>query len=127
MKRGPLLHSRLSGLIAALGHGDLLVVGDAGLPVPRGVECVDLAVTAGVPGIFDVLDAILAESVVERSLIATETPADLVRRFSSRQVGTLDLRPHADLKRRSAEAVAVVRTGEFTPYANICLWSGVAF
>ena len=34
MKRAGLLHAELSGLIAAMGHGDLLVIGDAGLPVP---------------------------------------------------------------------------------------------
>ena len=61
MKRTPLLHSELSGLIAAMGHGDLLVIGDAGLPVPPGVRCIDLAVTRGVPRFFDVLDAVLAE------------------------------------------------------------------
>ncbi|MFC0199118.1 D-ribose pyranase [Paracoccus rhizosphaerae] len=127
MKRRQLLHSRLSGLIAGLGHGDLIVIGDAGLPVPRGVECVDLAVTRGVPGIFDVLDAILSEMVVERSLLATEAPADLVKQFATRQIGTLDRASHDDFKRKSAGALAVVRTGEFTPYANICLWSGVAF
>ncbi|MGR3198081.1 MAG: D-ribose pyranase [Paracoccus sp. (in: a-proteobacteria)] len=127
MKRRQLLHSRLSGLIAGLGHGDLIVIGDAGLPVPRGVECVDLAVTGGVPSVFDVLDAILSEMVVERSLLANEAPSDLIQQFASRQIGTLARASHDDLKRQSAGAVAVVRTGEFTPYANICLWSGVAF
>ena len=34
---------------------------------------------------------------------------------------------HEDFKRRTASAVAVVRTGEFTPYANIILIAGVVF
>lgn len=127
MKRGKLLNARLSGLVAGLGHGDLLVVGDAGLPVPRGVECLDLAVTEGVPGVFQVLDALLSEMVVERSLMADEAPEDLVTQFAARPIGTLNRMAHADFKRRSAEAVAVIRTGEFTPYANICLWAGVPF
>ena len=34
MKKTPLLNIALSRLIASLGHGDILVIGDAGLPVP---------------------------------------------------------------------------------------------
>lgn len=127
MKRGKLLNAELSGLIAAMGHGDLLVIGDAGLPVPRNVHCIDLAVTGGVPGLFDVLDAVLAELVVERSSIATEANSGLQMLFRQRKIGTLTTLPHTDFKQITAQARAVVRTGEFTPYANICLWSGVAF
>lgn len=127
MKRTALLHAELSGLVAGLGHGDLLVIGDAGLPVPRGVRVVDLAVTLGIPRVFDVLDAVLAEMVVERSALAEEAGADLAAGFRARQIGTVALMPHAALKAAMAEARAVVRTGEFTPYANICLYAGVAF
>ena len=49
MKKTPLLNIALSRVIASLGHGDVLVIGDAGLPVPPGVELIDLALTAGVP------------------------------------------------------------------------------
>lgn len=38
MKKTPLLNIALSRVIASLGHGDILVIGDAGLPVPPGVE-----------------------------------------------------------------------------------------
>ncbi|QBX34144.1 D-ribose pyranase [Paracoccus liaowanqingii] len=127
MKRTVLLHAELSGLVAAMGHGDLLVIGDAGLPVPRGVRVVDLAVTRGIPGVFDVLDAVLAEMVVERSALAQEAGADLAARFRARQIGAVSPMPHDALKAAMAEARAVVRTGEFTPYANICLYAGVAF
>lgn len=127
MKRGKLLNAELSGLIAAMGHGDLLVIGDAGLPVPPGVRCIDLAVTRGVPGFFDVLDAVLAEMVVERSAWAAEASTDLNDALRSRDVGASDILSHHDLKAASTRARAIVRTGEFTPYANICLWSGVAF
>ncbi|MDB6180187.1 D-ribose pyranase [Paracoccus fistulariae] len=127
MKRGKLLHAELSGLIASMGHGDLIVLGDAGLPVPPGVPCIDLAVTAGVPGLFDVLDAVLSELVVERSAIAGEASSGLGSAFRAREIGDLRTVTHDEFKRISREARAIVRTGEFTPYANICLWSGVAF
>ncbi|MBK4216324.1 D-ribose pyranase [Paracoccus caeni] len=127
MKRGTLLNAELSGLVAAMGHGDLIVVGDAGLPVPPGVRVIDLAVTRGVPGLFDVLDALLSELVVERAAIATEASEELAHAFRQRSIGRVETVSHEDFKRLSRDARAVVRTGEFTPYANICLWSGVAF
>jgi D-ribose pyranase len=34
---------------------------------------------------------------------------------------------HSDFKTRTASARAVVRTGEFAPYANVILVSGVVF
>ena len=43
MKKTPLLNIVLSRLIASLGHGDIVVIADAGLPVPKGVELIDLA------------------------------------------------------------------------------------
>jgi D-ribose pyranase len=35
--------------------------------------------------------------------------------------------PHEEFKARTAAARAVVRTGEFTPYANVILIAGVTF
>ncbi|MEL7164747.1 MAG: RbsD/FucU domain-containing protein, partial [Pseudomonadota bacterium] len=72
MKKAGILHAELSAVVAGLGHGDLLVIGDAGLPVPPGVPCVDLAVTLGVPGMLDVLDAVLSEMCVETAFRAEE-------------------------------------------------------
>lgn len=127
MKRTTLLHSELSGLIAGMGHGDLLVIGDAGLPVPPGVRVIDLAVTAMVPGGFQVLDAVLAEMVVERCAMASEADPALVAQFADRAVGPMAMVGHDALKQQMRAARAIVRTGEFTPYANICLYAGVAF
>ena len=127
MKRTTLLHAELSGLIAAFGHGDMLVIGDAGLPVPPGVRVIDLALTRGIPGVFDVLDAVLAELVVERSAMATEAAADLHSQFAQRAIGPVTTLSHDDFKLASRQARAIVRTGECTPYANIALYAGVAF
>jgi D-ribose pyranase len=132
VKKGKLLHAELSQLIASLGHNDTLVLGDAGLPVPPGVRCIDLAVTRNVPRLVDVFDAVIAEMYVEKAWIAEElaqgNPAlalALQERLS--QVQPLQSEAHELLKRRSASAKAVVRTGEFTAYANIVLSSGVVF
>ena len=127
MKRGTLLNAELSGLIAAMGHGDLLIIGDAGLPIPSGVRCIDLAVTAGVPRFLDVLDAVLSELIVERFGVADEAEPALMNELSLRSLGSPAQMSHEDLKLASHRARAIVRTGEFSPYTNICLWSGVAF
>lgn len=121
MKRGTLLHAELSRLVAAMGHGDLLVIGDAGLPVPSGVQVIDLAVSRGVPGIFDVLDAVLSELQVERAMLATEIDSALEAAFRRREIGLVETCPHDNFKQTTRSARAVVRTGEFSPFANIGL------
>jgi D-ribose pyranase len=132
MKKGALLNADLSQLIASLGHGDMIVIGDAGLPVPPGVRCIDLAVTRNVPRLLEVLDAVLAEMHVEKSWIAEELATgnpEMARALGKRLSGaqTSVTEPHEALKLRTKHARAVVRTGEFTRYANIVLSSGVVF
>jgi len=124
MKRSGILNADLARTVAALGHGDTLAIGDAGLPVPQGVACIDLAVTLGVPGIWDVLDAVLQEMVVERSVVADEATA-LMAQFNARLAP--ETVSHEQLKLLTCKAKAVVRTGEATPYANVVLVAGVAF
>jgi len=131
MKRTPLLHAELSEVIARLGHGDLLVIGDAGLPIPDGPRRIDLAVSANVPRFVDVLSAVLAEMRVESAIVAEElwptSPAihaALRRQLGDAPVTTL---PHEQFKAATRGARAIVRTGEFTPYANVILRAGVVF
>ena len=124
MKKSGILNRELSAVVAGLGHGDLLVIGDAGLPVPPGVRCIDLAVTLGVPRMLEVLDAVLAEMCVETAFRAEEA-VDVGTEIDARV--PCETVPHKTLKERSARAVAVVRTGEGTPYANVGLVSGVVF
>lgn len=73
MKKTKLLNAALSHLIAQLGHNDVVVVGDAGLPVPAGVPCIDLALMRGLPSLAQVLEALESEMQVERMVLAKET------------------------------------------------------
>ena len=131
MKKMPLVHATLSQVIAWLGHGDMLVIADAGLPIPAGPQCIDLAVSRGVPAFADVLQAVLSEMQVERAVLASELRARSAD-FQARTAGSLtgipiDEMDHLALKALTQRAVAVVGTGEFTPYANIVLIAGVIF
>ncbi|WP_295540738.1 D-ribose pyranase [uncultured Pseudacidovorax sp.] len=130
MKRTHLLHAELSQVIAAMGHGDMLVLGDAGLPIPDGPRRIDLAVARGMPRLDDVLAAVLSELTVESTVVACEAlPAGQDR--PAWYPATLAMAPqtvsHEEFKQRSARARAIVRTGECTPYANIILIAGVSF
>lgn len=132
MKRNGLLHAELNRVIAAMGHTDTLVIGDVGLPVPPGVPCIDLAVLPGAPSFATVFEAVYAELAVEGATVASEirsrNPAlvALAGKLESDGVAVREL-PHEDFKRLCAKAVAVVRTGETSPYANVILHAGVTF
>lgn len=131
MKKALLLNAPLTAVIARMGHGDRLVIGDAGLPIPEGVERIDLAVSAGIPAIADVLKAVAAEMQVERVVLAQETLArsDVIPGWLPAEWAQSLAEPvsHEEFKRQCATARAVVRTGECTPYANVMLIAGVTF
>lgn len=131
MKKTPLLNAALSKLIASLGHGDRVVIADAGLPEPADTRCIDLAVSRGVPDLQAVLRAVLSEMCVQRGVIAGEAhdrSPGFVAELAAQLPGVpLDSVPHEDFKALTRGARAVVRTGEFTPYANVILIAGVVF
>ena len=131
MKKTSLLHSDLSYIIATLGHLDSLVIADAGLPIPAGTERIDLALTKGVPGAIQTLKVVLEEMQVERIILAEEgkdhNPTFLAEVKELLPNVPVEFVSHADFKARTEDARAVVRTGEFSPYANVILVSGVVF
>ncbi|WP_341958499.1 D-ribose pyranase [Pseudomonas sp. RC10] len=134
MKKTPLLNIALSRVVASLGHGDVLLIVDAGMPVPPGVELIDLAVTHGVPDFVSVLNTVLAEMQVESHVIADEMrdkqpPALSVidQLNAAGDLGQQRLMSHEALKQLSRNARAVVRTGECQPYTNVALIAGVVF
>lgn len=130
MKKTALLNAAISQLIATMGHGDTLVIGDVGLPAPAGVPVIDLAVTRGVPGFMTVLETVLSELQVEFHIVAEEMQS--VSPALAAQIDALNLpqrrsMSHEAFKQATGRARAYIRTGECTPYANIILGSGVVF
>lgn len=131
MKKTGILNAQLIGHIAALGHKDTFMIGDAGMPVPKGVPIVDLILCGGVPPFKQVMDAVLAETAVEGYTIAEEIKEynpELLVYIREKLAGTEEeMISHVALKQMSAQVKFAVRTGEFTPYPNIILRAGVAF
>ena len=131
MKKTTLLQSDLSYIIATMGHLDTLVIADAGLPIPAETSRIDLALTKGVPGATQTLRVVLDELKVERVILAEEAKERNPRFVAAVQEllpgVPVDFVSHAEFKSRTSAARAVVRTGEFAPYANVILVSGVVF
>lgn len=139
MKRGVLLNSEISYVISKLGHTDTLTIGDCGLPVPEGVQRIDLAVVKGLPEFMPVLEAILEEQEIEGVILAEEIKTanpklldeilSLIKKTGEKEGKTIavDYVPHEEFKKKTCESKAVIRTGEYKAYANIILVSSVTF
>ena len=127
MKKSGILNAHLSEALARLGHTDTLVIADCGLPVPRGVEVVDLALVFGIPRFTEVLDAVRDEIVIESVVAAHEALSTPAGDWIDQRFGDVGHVSHAELKERVRDASVVVRSGETTSYANVILTCGVPF
>ncbi|GAF20436.1 MULTISPECIES: D-ribose pyranase [Shouchella] len=128
MKKTGILNRDIARILATLGHTDHIVIADCGLPIPSGVECIDLSLRKGFPSFTDVLEEVLEDMEVE-AMIAAEEVKDqnhIYTAIESKGIPTYYL-PHQDLKIETAKAKAVIRTGEVTPFANVILRAGVLF
>lgn len=132
-KTATTINPALSRVISEIGHTDLLVVTDAGLPIPPSSERIDLAYRPGAPAFLDVLDTVLAELVIEGATVSSEIAENspevleaLRERFADMDF-EITLIPHVEFKSLTHGARAFVRSGEFTPYANVILHAGVAY
>ena len=147
MKTKGVLHNELARLIARMGHGDMLVITDRGFPFPRHeyTTCIDLSIGRGLPRVVDVLKVVLEELEIEGVIIADETKTispDTYEEFTQ-VISGIDNKgnpiveeniPHPEFKDlvlngalEGEEVKGFVKCGEFTPYANIILVSGVDF
>ncbi|MBV8640228.1 MAG: D-ribose pyranase [Verrucomicrobia bacterium] len=130
MKRNGILNLGLNQALAAMGHGDLIIVCDAGFPIPTHVRRVDLALIADVPDIETVLKAISADFIAEKFGYANEMAKNnprlkekVDRIFAGAELVTF---PHTEiLTELATKAKFIVRTGAFDPWGNILLYSGV--
>ncbi|ARQ03708.1 D-ribose pyranase [Macrococcoides caseolyticum] len=125
------LNSEISKVLSDLGHTDTIVIADCGLPVPKGVQKIDLAVRQGLPSFIDVVDEMARHMVIEHVTLAEEikdsNPAVLKEVDSIVKGIPNDFVTHEQFKTLTENSKVIIRTGEATPYANIILRSGVNF
>ena len=133
MKKHGILNSDISRVLSYMGHTDTICIGDCGLPIPDQVERIDLSLCFGEPTFMRTLEIVAGDMKVEKIVLAEEikeqNPKVLaeVEAFFAGQDVEVEFVSHADLKVKTNDCKAVIRTGETTPYANIILQAGCIF
>lgn len=139
MKRLGILNSDIARVLAYMGHTDTLAIGDCGLPVPDTTERIDLALEFGKPSFMDVLKPVSKDMKIEKIVLAKEIRernpemlAQIEQLFKeieqeTGQKAEVEFVSHIELKKKTENCKAVIRSGETTPYANIILQSGCIF
>lgn len=131
MKKGILINSNISEVIASMGHTDLLVIADSGLPIPETTKKIDISLTKGIPGFIETVKAVLSELEVEEAFVAKEIVERSPGLFDTlkEMLGKIPVTfvTHEEFKSTVKNARACIRTGECTPFANVILKSGTTF
>ncbi|MEC5273481.1 D-ribose pyranase [Caldifermentibacillus hisashii] len=129
MKKNGILNSEITKVLADLGHTDTIVIADCGLPIPPSVKKVDLALAFGNPSFLDILNLLKDEMVIEKVTIATEMEEKnkMLYKEITESFPAIEKVSHEEFKEKTKQAMAIIRTGEATPYANIILHAGVLF
>lgn len=128
MKKIGIINFPISAAIASLGHNDTLTIVDAGFPVPSTTERIDITLKPGVPAFLQTLEVVLNELFVERAIVAEEIKSYSPHIYKGIQEllvnAPIDTIKHIEFKEKTKTTRAVIRTAEFTPYANIILVAG---
>ena len=129
MKESGLVNRGMSKILAEQGHGDLIMVVDAGFAIPKEVEVVDLSLRENFPSVLDVLQVLQPHFSVEEIVMAHETKTNNPTFFKSvskaiSPSAIVSEVSHVILKEKAKEVKAIIRTGDFTAYANVLLVSG---
>jgi D-ribose pyranase len=133
MKKQGVLNASVCRVIAQMGHTDKMIICDAGLPIPRSIETIDLAVTANIPRFLDVLRVVLEEGCFEAAVVAAEmekyNPTVYGETVKVLEGIPMSKVPHEEFKRMGSNGSTSVyiRTGEVSPFSNVILISGVTF
>lgn len=130
MKRGKILNKKLNTAIADMGHGEIIVVCDAGMKIPSEAQRIDLALTEGVPTVEEVLELLTEEFCYERVIVTEDLPIFNEPLYEKVEM----ICKECEIEKVSykwfmdnipAKAKYIVRTGSFSPYGDIALVSGI--
>jgi D-ribose pyranase len=129
MKETGIINRHIAAAISEQGHGDLLLVTDAGFAIPKHVEVIDISLAENVPMVMDLLEELNKFFSVEKMYMSKETEEISPSHFKKVSAAfgenvEVETLPHAEMKRLSREVKAAIRTGDFTAYGNVILVSG---
>ncbi len=131
MFTGEILNRALLQAISVMGHRDILMVVDAGFPVPdSGCRIVDLAIKPNLPDIETTIKLITNNMIYEECLVGQEQHDFNPPLYNKIAVVVnrcpITLVPHDEIMfGYSKKAKVIVRTGAFDPWGNIVFISGV--
>ena len=133
MRKFGILNRKLNDALSALGHGDICIITDAGFPLPYeaqpGTISVDLAITQDLPDIPTILKLVNEEIIYEECYVATNQRDFNPQLFASisKIVKRCQITPieHEKIMEMRKSAKVIIRTGNFSPWGNVLLVSGV--
>jgi D-ribose pyranase len=128
MKKGLILNQGVNEVISSMGHGDKLIVCDAGFPIPRESWRVDLAIARDFPDLTPFLRILMQDFIAEKVIFGEEVRDynpplynELLDIFDGIEI---ELVPHKIIiEEMKHQAKAIIRTGAFNPWGNIVLVS----
>ena len=128
MKKGGILNPAICSLLAELGQTDELLIVDAAYPLPTDGHVIDLTLTAGIPRLLDVIRAVAEELVIESIAVPAEFREYSPRLFQEmvKILGDIDVDevPFHEFKEQSLDVKGIIRTAEFSSYANVRIVAG---
>ena len=129
MKEVGIVNRELARVLSAQGHGDLLMVVDAGFAIPKNVDVGDISLSENSPMLIDTLMELKKFFSVEKLIFADKTKEVSPSLFNNITALFGDDIPveivtHPQIKELSTRVKSVIRTGDFTAFANVILVSG---
>lgn len=130
LRKPRIINAELNHMLASMQHTDILLVTDAGFPIPSDAWVVDLSITRNFPDLVPVLEIVSEVFMAERLIYADYVPAhnpnlyqELERLFRDCTHETVT---HEEMMSGVArKAKGIVRTGGYEPWGNIALVAGV--
>jgi len=119
----------MASAIVKQGHGDMIMVTDAGFAIPSDADVIDLSLDVNKPTVLEVLAMLKKYFSVEKMVMANQTKdvSPTLFAYISKVFGegvlveTVEL---SELKDMSKTVKTVIRTGDFIAYGNVILVSG---
>lgn len=128
MRLGRILHPQLAHALATLGHSDILLVTDAGFPIPVDANRIDLGFYPGTVDVLEILRVLRQELFFDKITMASDVPAfnpQLYRDVQEIFTGSgadFEAITHQELIASVApRAKVVIRSGSLNPWANFAM------
>lgn len=128
MRTGRTLHPQLAAALASLGHTDIVLVTDAGFPIPPSALRIDLGYCPGQVDVLAILRHLRQEIFVEEVHFAPEIRdchpklyKEIQEIYTGAGAQFLSATHEKLCSEYAFKAKVVIRSGSFNPWANFAL------